>query len=590
MTPSKHLSIAYQGINLRRLLRFFFLSKAPHEITEFSETLRPVGIVSFIHKSIQEFLAAWYITYRCIPEGGNLGEIGVNLEVCLALENVFQFMCGLSKEGAFAAFRHLKSVRISDPSLNLSRTVPDVESKTDVPLSDVTNRQWKFSDLVLNSFEEVELKAKLSRACIDSVGNILLVNFSRSLPEHLLLEARDTRSWSLVSGGDTFISIPPLNFFGSISRVSKAVKMLKILATDGSQILKVVETVESFLNLNKCADCTFHSILSFRSGKVYFYITDLFLFCDQHARLLAENVVPSLSANLGQSCLKFLKTLFCHSTTYSMGEFRRNRLERIRGAVSDDSLCHLLEQVLNPNTCSLSSMICASLKSKGAVRLEPLLSKLENVTCLELCFTECSDDVLTRLVAVIKQKTLKTLKLIEIPLSSGAAEALGRTLPELSALQSLWIIGSSGCSLQYKEMEAMFGRFYRRSPLRSLKICNFWAKGSLAALSKSLCFFPCLGQLYLEFLDMGEDDFCGLLENLNFVPELLSLSLRGNPLGRTVRLMAPYLPSMPKLQELLLSCFYCRESFSEVDLDYLREAVREELPKLRIRDWSSYYE
>ena len=30
MTPSKHLSIAYQGINLRRLLRFFFLRKAPH--------------------------------------------------------------------------------------------------------------------------------------------------------------------------------------------------------------------------------------------------------------------------------------------------------------------------------------------------------------------------------------------------------------------------------------------------------------------------------------------------------------------------------------------------------------------------------
>ena len=30
MTPSKHLSIAYQDINLRRLLRFFFLSKAPH--------------------------------------------------------------------------------------------------------------------------------------------------------------------------------------------------------------------------------------------------------------------------------------------------------------------------------------------------------------------------------------------------------------------------------------------------------------------------------------------------------------------------------------------------------------------------------
>ena len=28
MTPSKHLSIAYQGINLRRLLRFFFLEQS----------------------------------------------------------------------------------------------------------------------------------------------------------------------------------------------------------------------------------------------------------------------------------------------------------------------------------------------------------------------------------------------------------------------------------------------------------------------------------------------------------------------------------------------------------------------------------
>ena len=36
MTPSKHLSIAYQGINLRRLLSFFFLSKAPHTINNYN--------------------------------------------------------------------------------------------------------------------------------------------------------------------------------------------------------------------------------------------------------------------------------------------------------------------------------------------------------------------------------------------------------------------------------------------------------------------------------------------------------------------------------------------------------------------------
>ena len=39
MTPSKHLSIAYQSINLRRLLRFFFLSKAPHAINWWTNIL-----------------------------------------------------------------------------------------------------------------------------------------------------------------------------------------------------------------------------------------------------------------------------------------------------------------------------------------------------------------------------------------------------------------------------------------------------------------------------------------------------------------------------------------------------------------------
>ena len=167
------------------------------QITEYSETLRPVGMVSFIHKSIQEFLAAWYITYRCIPEGGNLDEISVKLEECLALENVFQFICGLSKHGASTVFRHFKSVRISDPSLDLSKAIPDVENETDEPLSDVAYRQRTFINLVLFSFAEVESEDELSSSCLDSLGNSLLVS-DYSSPKYLLEKAIDTNSWSLV--------------------------------------------------------------------------------------------------------------------------------------------------------------------------------------------------------------------------------------------------------------------------------------------------------------------------------------------------------------------------------------------------------
>ena len=42
------------------------------QVSEYSENLRPAGMVSFIHKSIQEFLAAWYITNQCVIQG-NLG-------------------------------------------------------------------------------------------------------------------------------------------------------------------------------------------------------------------------------------------------------------------------------------------------------------------------------------------------------------------------------------------------------------------------------------------------------------------------------------------------------------------------------------
>ena len=44
------------------------------QVSEYSENLRPAGMVSIIHKSIQEFLAAWYITNQCVTQG-NLGGI-----------------------------------------------------------------------------------------------------------------------------------------------------------------------------------------------------------------------------------------------------------------------------------------------------------------------------------------------------------------------------------------------------------------------------------------------------------------------------------------------------------------------------------
>lgn len=61
---------------------------------------------------------------------------------------------------------------------------------------------------------------------------------------------------------------------------------------------------------------------------------------------------------------------------------------------------------------------------------------------------ECSDEAVTKLVAAIKHKTLERLELSEISLTSAVADALGQSLPELSALQTLKISRWDGCSAE----------------------------------------------------------------------------------------------------------------------------------------------
>ena len=399
------------------------------QITEYSETLRPVGMVSFIHKSIQEFLAAWYITYRCLEEG-NLFEIDMKLEECLALRNVFEFICGLSEEGAFATFRHLKSVRISDSSLDLSQTVPDLESETDMPLNDVTDRQWQFSDLVLDLFERVESKADLLRPCLDCLGSVLL------------LRAKEASSLSLVSG-------QPMDYFVSAAHsVLTLYEVVRMLVTEGYEIFNVAEFLEEFLlkfsSMSSCR-CGFSSVLCFFNGQVFFNITHLELLCEDHARLFTDYVVPSHSLHLssGQLSLKFLKVLKCSGIRLSMESLGAvvkhcNHLKLIEVSVSDDSLIHFLQHLPNYCRCSLSIQFCC-LSSKGAVELSCLLPRFENIIHLDLRLAECSDEAVTNLVAAIKHKTLENLALSETNITSAVAEALSQSLPELSALRTLKI-------------------------------------------------------------------------------------------------------------------------------------------------------
>ena len=491
------------------------------QVTEYAENLRPSGMVSFIHKSIQEFLSALFITYKCVPEG-NLGEIEQHartIEKCKYLENVFQFICGLSNEGAVKVLKHLTSVRKSDPTLDF----PDVEIETDVPLCDVTYRHERFSELVYDSFREVQLKAKLLSLFLDCTGGVILVTGDRLLSE-------------LIPDVNVLIKLARNCVF--ILRDSEMYESLKFLnclqlpagITESSEVLKVEDLIR------KLSLYSFRSILCLRNGRFQFYLTKLSLHGDDQAKLFTD--AASLSSQ--QSYLKFLTSLsYCNlsdQTVKDLGAVIRSceHLYMINVVDGEDSMCYLLEQVQNPGKCSVmidysfTRPAGAHVTSVGAVQLASLLPTFSNISTLHLDLRDCCSTALDTLVTSITHKTVKKLVLNGVTLTPEAAEVLGRSLPEMSSLKDLQLYVIDGSILQAEEVKALFGRLplYNRTFRSSSEI------GCLASSDESHWFLPNLTVLQCEKLNLDEGDLCGLLENWSFIGNLRELHVLGDQPGR----------------------------------------------------------
>ena len=496
------------------------------QLSEYAPSVEPKEVVSFIHKSIQEYLAAWYVTYICAPKGflGEIEEHARTLKACIDLENVFQFICGLSDDGGVEVVKHLKSVRISDPKLDLSKTIPDVENDTDGPLSEVTFKHRSFSDLVLHSFQDVHLKTKFFNHFFDCTGDIVLVTLElfkvlQETKANDLIQSLHSGvvflfdHWTLMDDENRLIyceiaDVP--DFRNAIMRI-----------TESSEHSTLGDFLEGFQK-DDWFCCRFNCILCFRNGQFRFYITSLTLSCEYHARLLTETTASyvqprSASWCSEQSCLRFLRSFQC----------RR---------VMDKDICDVLESVSNLTKCSLEvgdhwDEEETHLTSATVVkRLATLLPRFANVISLQLGMPQdCSAAEVETLITSVTHKTLKELVLSRISLTPAAAAALGRSLPEMSSLETLALTGADGGSLQADEMEALFGRSNKTLPLGHLTFSSFNVKGCLAPLTKSFRFFSNLVYLKLGEVNMNEHNLFHLLHSLAFIPSLKILEVQCKP-------------------------------------------------------------
>ena len=510
------------------------------QVSEYSENLRPAGMVSFIHKSIQEFLAAWYINYRCVPEG-NLGEINDRtrtLDDCRSLENVFQFVCGLSDDGAVKVFEHLKSVRISDSELDLSKMIPD---GTDEPLCDITRKRQCFITLVNSLFGEVQSKTEVLRHYLNCTDGIIF-DMGGSIRE-IVPEWRNLTGITLngaVCLGKTVYQVT------EVTKIYESVEFLNCLdvplrMTENSVVFATGEFFGKFQAV-RCASsvpCHFTCILHYHNGQVFFYITSLHLNCKDHAGVFYDTLMtstPSYSTSLStkEFCLKFLSSLDMsvpvnEQTVECLFIILRDckNLKKISFGHVTKPL-ELLEYVPSPRTCQVkpgdfidfNDPDGPPVTSADVMKFAGLLPQINNLISLNLNLNDCCDEAVTELVSSITHKTLEILTLHGVILTPVSAAALGRSLSEMSSPLQLFI---SGPEKETNEIEAPSTGFYRTSlALQWSKFPNFSAEGRR--------FFPSLETIALTRLNLNERDLRGLLRNLRFIPNRKDFSLRQNPL------------------------------------------------------------
>ena len=535
------------------------------QLTENGASPEPTEIVSFIHKSIQEYLAAWFIANICVPEG-NLGGIekhAATLEDCESVANVLHFVRGLSKDGAVKVLTHLSTVRANDSSVDVSKLMPGDETETDLPWAGFTLRHSQFNDLVLDCFQEVSLAPDLIEHVFGCTGGIIVQErpVDRGLvlkPEVLTQQA--THSWAFY-----FINplterrrwLWPFAFANSVRNLYQSVQFLDLLdiplrMVRNSKELKLGDFLTKF-RLCYCIRCSFASVLCCTDGKLMVYITDLTLMCDTHTSMFTEAAAvvcdQSVSAKMcsSQPCLKFLTSLryIFHGNgelLKELGVMVRN-CKHLQGIEYDVDGDYVVEDLLCPNSSETAMAIVSS----------------------------------------ISPESLGEVSLRNINLTTSAAATLGKSLSKMTFLRRLqltgpYYIGSHDCFLK---LNTLFEGFNHVRHLEELLLSRICVVDSFAPLTEKFRFFPDLKKLMLEDVNLDGDGLCLLLEGSRFIPNLQHLDLSHNPLGRAVRVIASYLDKLPELRKLLI---YDRSGDGSEDLKYVWKAAKELRPEISV-EW-----
>ena len=545
---------------LKKFIDFGFL-----QTSNLSDSPHPEKLAFFLHKSVQEFLAASFLVHdlKNAKESFNCLSKVDSFERFMELSDVFKFVSELSSEATVAVFSHLKMIGEKEG-------LTDYNFCENPSIEELTEEQREFYRINLDLFLSCPAsdRKNVYPSFLQCVNGLLLIE-DEQLPkvssEHCLRSTNFHKpdyvfvlGLELVDLGDEMFSVMSdldtvfVTCYGDVKSVNQV---------PGDFFIKKVghRFVCYLTRLKYLPTGLLTSLISAPESSLQ----------EPDHKLQNHDVCNSL-----QLTEKTSDQTLIHSLSY----LRQIKIEGIDEDPTSElgelvilldnlhhvprlSELHLLDVGMGNQECQLLATALKyfdKLRSLNLSRnplghgLSELAKHLHNVPHLERLYlndTQMGEEEVTDLAHSLKNVTqLSELDLSDNPLGQGISE-LAKHLHFVPHLKRLHLADTQ---MGKEEVTVLAHSLKNVTQLSLLLLIKNPLCQGISELAKHLHNLPHLEELYLGGTQMGEEEVTALARSLKKVTQLSDIELSNNPLGHGISELAKHLHSVPHLKSLHL--------------------------------------
>ena len=534
-----------------------FLSVGFFQVSKLSSSSRPDEIVHFLHKSVQEFLSAWFIVKEVTKTKTAsltcLSNVD-SFEKVKKMHEVLKFVCEISSESAVAVFRHLQMIGekegLTEYSFSFSPSTKDLSAD-----------QREFHQISLDCFLSCPAPERQITypSFLHCVNGVVVIHQT----DQLSIVAREHVLKLFTSPKPNYVFFCEEGFFSRLLNiVSDAVCDLQAVVVPlfGDHDYKLVNTYQDL--------ALYRPFVKKEEQQMVLYITRLRPRYDSRLYLDLLNDISEPQSPTPQTVDEVPQGETNNSsrlTKETSGQTGKHSLSYLRQIEVDYPspkellvVGKLLKFVNRLETLEIT--LNDKYWQEGLYDVQVVESLVSHIYCtyitdslhsLVLRFFRMTQIISARIVRSLSQApNLRSLNLSWNCLLYSGTKNLTENLHHLKHLSRLEL---RGVGIRHLECQLLSTSLKYVGNLRVLDLSQNPLAHGILELSKHLNCIPRLHYLDLCHTDMGEREVTSLARALKDTPELESLDLSHNPLGRGVGELIKHLKSVPRVRFLTLS-------------------------------------